>query len=226
MPDIIFINPKVDKVLGSFDFLVAKSIPLGLGYLAAYLLERNYSVKIIDEEVEKLTIEKIRNITDTDEQLFGISCMTPNVSRGYKLADLIKSVFPKAIVMFGGIHPTVVPEEVLGKPSVDLVVRGEAESVIEEIVGNHKKGLGFKNILSCSYRDNGKMVHNDKAPLIDINLLPDIPYHLFDSKVYDMGFVISSRGCPYNCVFCSQRAINGNVYRYRSTEKVINELQR
>ena len=75
------------------------------------------------------------------------------------------------------------------------------------------------------YRDNGKFVHNDKAPLIDINLLPDIPYHLFDSKVYDMGFIISSRGCPYNCVFCSQRAINGNKYRYRTTDKVIKEIE-
>jgi len=225
MPDIIFINPKEDRVLGPFDFLVAKSVPLGLGYLAAYLLERNYSVRIIDEEVEKLTTEKIRQITDKEEQLFGISCMTPNVSRGYKLADLIKSVFPRSTVIFGGIHPTVLPEEALGRPSVDLVVRGEAEPVIEDIILNHRKKLGFKNILSCSYRDNGKIFHNEKASLIDINLLPDVPYHLFDSKVYDMGFVISSRGCPYNCVFCSQRAINGNIYRYRSTEKVINELQ-
>lgn len=223
-PDIIFINPKAN-CLGSFDFLVAKSVPLGLGYLVAYLLERNYTVKIVDEEVEKLTVEKIKQITDSENQLFGISCMTPNISRGYELSDLIKSIYPRATIIFGGIHPTVVPEEVLSKPAVDLVVRGEAEPVIEEIVVNHKKGLGFKNILSCSYRDNGKFVHNDKAPLVDINLLPDIPYHLFDSKVYDMGFVISSRGCPYNCVFCSQRAINGNVYRYRSTEKVINELQ-
>lgn len=71
MTDIIFINPKSNK-LGLFDFLVAKSIPLGLGYLAAYLMERNYRVKIIDEEVERLTIEKIKNITNKHDQLFGI----------------------------------------------------------------------------------------------------------------------------------------------------------
>jgi len=224
MPDIIFINPKANR-LGSFDFLVAKSVPLGLGYLAAYLMERNYTVKIIDEEVDRLTVEHVKRITDKENQLFGISCMTPNISRGYELADLIKSIFPKSTIIFGGIHPTVVPDEILGRPSIDLVVRGEAEPIIEEIIINHRSGIGFKNVLSCSYRDNGKVIHNEKAPLIDINLLPNIPYHLFDSKVYDMGFVISSRGCPYNCVFCSQRAINGNVYRYRSTDKVINELQ-
>lgn len=151
--------------------------------------------------------------------------MTPNVGRGYELADLIKSVYPKSTVILGGIHPTVVPDEALSRPSVDLVVRGEAEPVIEDIIIRHRTGEGFKNILSCSYKDNGKIVHMPKAPLIDINLLPAIPYHLFDSKVYDMGFIISSRGCPYNCVFCSQRAITGNTYRYRSTDKVINELQ-
>lgn len=225
MADIIFINPKEKRVLGPFDFLVAKSVPLGLGYLAAYLMERNYAVRIIDEEIEKLTLENIKHITDKDEQLFGISCMTPNVGRGYELSDMIKSVYPKSKIIFGGIHPTVAPEEVLSRPAIDLVVRGEAEPVIEQIINNHREGLGFRDILSCSYRDNGKVTHNPAAPLVDINLLPDIPYHLFDSKVYDMGFVISSRGCPYNCVFCSQRAINGNKYRYRTTDKVIRELE-
>lgn len=225
MTDIIFINPKEKRVLGPFDFLVAKSVPLGLGYLAAYLMERNYSVKIVDEEIGRLTREGIKGLTDNDNQLFGVSCMTPNVGRGYELSDLIKSVFPRSTIVFGGIHPTVMPEEVLSRKSVDLVVRGEAEPVIEQIIINHKKGAGFKDILSCSYRDNGGVVHKPTAPLIDINLLPDIPYHLFDSKVYDMGFVISSRGCPYNCVFCSQRAINGNKYRYRSTDKVIHEIE-
>ena len=221
---MILINPK-SQALGIFDFLVAKSIPLGLGYVAAYLLEKNYTVKIIDEEVGRLDKEKIRALTDNENQLFGISSMTPTISRAYELADLIKSVFPKSTVVFGGIHPTVMPEEVLSRESVDLVVSGEAEPIIEEIVVSHHSGKGFKDILSCSYNDNGKIIHNPRAPLIDINNLPDVPYSLFDSTVYDMGFVISSRGCPYNCVFCSQRAINGNQYRYRSCDKVVNEIK-
>lgn len=225
MTDIIFINPKEKRVLGPFDFLVAKSVPLGLAYLAAYLIERNFIVKIIDEEVEKITPANVRDISDNSEQLFGISCMTANVSRGYELANLIKSAYPKSTIIFGGIHPTVATEEVISKPSIDLVVRGEAEPVIEQIVTAHKRGNGFNNILSCSYKENDKIVHSPMAPLIDINLLPDIPYHLFDSKVYDMGFIISSRGCPYNCVFCSQRAINGNKYRYRTTDKVVKEIE-
>ncbi|MBT6047766.1 MAG: B12-binding domain-containing radical SAM protein [Candidatus Scalindua sp.] len=224
MLDMILINPK-SQALGIFDFLVAKSIPLGLGYVAAYLLEKNYTVKIIDEEVGRLDKEKIRALTDNENQLFGISSMTPTISRAYELADLIKSVFPKSTVVFGGIHPTVMPEEVLSRESVDLVVSGEAEPIIEEIVVSHHSGKGFKDILSCSYNDNGKIIHNPRAPLIDINNLPDVPYSLFDSTVYDMGFVISSRGCPYNCVFCSQRAINGNQYRYRSCDKVVNEIK-
>lgn len=224
MPDIIFINPKDDR-LGPFDFLVAKSVPLGLGYLAAYLMEKGFDVRIIDEEVEKLTPESIKRLTDKDNQLFGISCMTPNVARGYRLADTIKSIHPGSTMVFGGIHPTVMPEEALGRPSIDIVVRGEGELVMEQLVGNHRKGLGFKDLKSCSYKDNGRIVHNPPGPLIDINILPDIPYHLFDSKVYDMGFVISSRGCPYNCVFCAQRVISGNVFRYRETNHVIHEIE-
>ncbi|MCK9614350.1 MAG: B12-binding domain-containing radical SAM protein [Candidatus Omnitrophica bacterium] len=224
MEDIIFINPKADE-LGPVDFLVPKSVPLGLGSLAAYLMEKKYSVKIIDEEVERLTVKKIKKLTQNSRQLFGISCMTPTASRGYELADLIKSTYPDSTIVFGGIHPTVLPEEVLSNKSIDLVVKGEAEPVIERIVINHKNGAGFKDIPSCSYRDGANFIHNPRAPLIDINVLPDIPYHLFDPKLYDMGFVISSRGCPYNCVFCSQRAINGNTYRYRATDKVIKEIE-
>ena len=224
MSDIIFINPKQNQ-LGSFDFLVAKSIPLGIGCLAAYLLGRGYSVEIVDEEVEQLTKEKITCLSDKDNPLIGITCMTPNINRGYELADMIKLAYPESTVVLGGIHPTVLPEEALVRPSVDLVVRGEAEPVIEQIVVSHKKGLGFKNVLSCSYQDSGKIIHNERAPLIDINTLPPIPYHLFDSNIYDMGFIMSSRGCPYNCVFCSQRAINGNIYRYRSTDQVLSELR-
>lgn len=224
MPDIVLINPKSTS-LGSFDFLVAKSVPLGLGYLAAYLMKEGRSVKIIDEEIERLTPERIKSLASDERQLFGISCLTPNISRGYELADMIKSALPKSAVVFGGIHPTVMPDEVLGMKSVDLVVRGEAEPVIGQIVDAHKSGRGFDDILSCSFRQNGVIKHNERAPLIDMDLLPDLPYHLFDSKIYDMGFIISSRGCPYNCVFCSQRAINGNKFRYRSNEKVINEIK-
>ncbi|MDD3374500.1 MAG: radical SAM protein [Candidatus Omnitrophica bacterium] len=224
MYDIILINPK-SNTLQSFDFLIAKSIPLSIGYIASYLEDKNYNVKIIDEEVEMITKEKLLQMTNNKKQLFGVSCLTPTISRGYKLANLIKSIFPESTIVFGGIHCTVLPEEVLGNPCVDLVVRGEGEPVIEQIVLHHRQGKNFKDILSCSYRSNGTIIHNPIAPLIDINSLPSIPFHMFDSKIYDMGFMISSRGCPYNCAFCSQRIINGNVFRYRSTEKVIAELQ-
>lgn len=224
MSDIILINPKLN-VLYSFDFLVAKSIPLSLGYIAAYLQERNYTVQIIDEEVEVLSERKLREITADKRQLFGISCLTPTAGRAYQLSGLIKSVFPSSTVILGGIHCTALPEEALAHSSVDLVVRGEGEPVIEEIVCRHHQGKDFTNIPSCSYRRNGGIVHNPVAPLIDIDSLPNIPFHMFDSKVYDMGFMFSSRGCPYDCAFCSQRAVNGKTFRYRSTEKVIAELK-
>ncbi len=224
MYDIILINPK-SNVLHSFNFLIAKSIPLSLAYIAAYLEKKNYRVKIIDEEVGEVTREKLLELVDHKKPLFGLSCLTPTVSRGYQLADFLKSVFPESTIVFGGIHGTVLPEEVLSHPAVDLVVRGEGEPIIEEIICHHRQGKDFKDILSCSYRSGSSFIHNPLAPLIDINSLPSIPYHLFDSKVYDMGFMISSRGCPYNCAFCSQRVINGNTFRYRSTESVIAELK-
>ena len=97
--------------------------------------------------------------------------MTPNVSRGYELADLIKRGYIQNLQLYSaGYIRLLLPNEVLGRLSIDLVVRGEAEPVIEEIINRHRDGAEFKDILSCSYRDNGNIVHKPIAPLIDINI--------------------------------------------------------
>ena len=119
MHDIILINPK-SNTLQSFDFLIAKSIPLSLGYIAAYLEEKNYNVKIIDEEIETISKERLLQLTSNKKQLFGISCLTPTVSRGYKLANLIKSVFTIFPFISTHCHFRLLQSSIIGFTSLYL----------------------------------------------------------------------------------------------------------
>ena len=78
---------------------------------------------------------------------------------------------------------------------------------------------------NLSYRRNGGIIHNKMSSILeDLDSYPTFPYHLFTSGAYDIGFVISSRGCPYQCIFCSNRVTTGRKYRFRSAEAIVAEL--
>src|SRR3990172_2807292 len=215
--DIIFISP-ANKKLGLFHRFVPRSIPIGAGILSAYLIKHGYNPGIIDEEI--VSIDEAL-LTDTMKQMsepkiFGISTMTTNAIRAYGIAKIIKHLDDKAVVVMGGIHPTVMPDEVMNSGYVDYVVRGEGERALLSLVGAIINGSdNFKNIKSLTYKDSTyKIIHNsleDKP--FDINEIASFPYHMFDNRYYDLGFILTSRGCPYDCIFCSQRVITKKRYR-------------
>jgi radical SAM superfamily enzyme YgiQ (UPF0313 family) len=77
-----------------------------------------------------------------------------------------------------------------------------------------------------SYRKEGKNYHNPEAPLIpDLDQIPPFPYDRFHHPKYDFGFLVTSRGCPNHCSFCSQRMMTGTTYRYKSVGLVVDELE-
>lgn len=227
MIDILFISPSNEK-LGLFHKFVPRSIPIGLGLLASYLIKHNYNPEIVDEEItitnENFIINKIKNMSAP--KVFGISAMTTNISRACDIAKIIKKIDKNATVIMGGIHPTVFPEEVLQSGCVDFIVRGEGEKAILTLLQELKKNNNnFENIKNIVYLDkdaNIKYNETDMTPF-DLNELPLFAYELFDKKHYDLGFILSSRGCPFDCIFCSQRAIT-KKYRSRDNNLVIQEL--
>ena len=228
LTDIILISPK-NRKLGIFSSFLFKSVPIGIGVLASYLIKFGFSPEIIDAEItvidEKLIKQKLENMALP--KIFGISCMTTNIQKAYQIAKLIKKSDKDAIVIAGGIHPTVESEEVITSGHFDFVVRAEGEkallSLINKLKANDKDYSDIKNLVYIG--NNGEIITNEiDEELIDVNELPSFPYHLFDSRLYDLGFTVSSRGCPFNCIFCSQRAITKGKYRWRKKEYVIEEL--
>lgn len=217
--------------LSAFARYASFSVPVGIGTLAAYLIERGHKVELWDEAINNLNAEDIKGLMYDSQQphLFGISCLTASISRDYEIAKMIKEVSPKSVVIFGGIHPTVFPEDVLntGEGLVDFVITKEGEIPLEALYRAIKEKKDYKQINGLSFRENGKIIHNSALPGPDMDSLPPFPYHLLEkhSDKYDFGFVLGSRGCPYDCIFCSQRSISDRRFTYRSPDKVVDDIE-
>jgi radical SAM superfamily enzyme YgiQ (UPF0313 family) len=230
---MILISPSGDrpKKLGVFAKYVPLSVPYGIGALAGYLHFKGKKAEVLDEEIELATPEVLRSKTRHIDPpyIFGISSLTAGISRSIEIARTIKSEphFSGAKVIFGGIHPTVLPDEVLESGYADIVVRREGEKTLEILYDRIKNGKDYSDVKGISFLTNGNIVHNDRSEPVDLSSLPSFPYDLFYrySPRYALGFITSSRGCPYDCIFCSQRSISGKYYRFRSPEIVVEEIE-
>jgi len=225
---MILINPASTGRMGMISRYSIVSLPIGVGTLAGYLLSKGKQVKIIDELINPVD----RFLSDIDTNLaslnkpyiFGISCLTINIGRAFQMAKLLKAKYPDSKVIMGGIHATALPEEALTAGNADIVVRGEGEETLLLLYDAIKSGQSYRDIGGISFIENNNIKHNPSRPLQNLDILPLFPYNLFDADKYNLDFVMTSRGCPFNCIFCSQRLISGRRYRFRALEVVIEEL--
>ena len=224
---MLFINPATEKFGGFLSRYVPVGIPVAIGCLSAYLEKHNIRCRVLDEEIVDITPSVLREALAGLEKPYvvGIHCLTAHVGRGYQVARLVKTQYPDAVVVFGGLHPTALPEEPLRTGYVDYVVRGEGEHVMLQLYKAIRGEGDPTSVLGVSYTRGDQCFHNPEATLIpDINEIPMFPYHLFKHPKYDMGFMTTSRGCPYRCSYCSIRLMTGTTYRYKSAGKILEEL--
>jgi len=222
---------------------------MGLGYLAGALLDAGYKdVRLFDAEVEDESIAD--HLERQHYEVVGISSPTPLIYEAWDAAALAKK--QGALTVLGGPHLTLMPDESMQRPEVDLVVRGEAETTIIEILqameatgqqGNSADGLRLPDdpwggIEGLSYRSSaGQIIHNrDRKLRRDIEDIPWPAYQLFKIDRYTnlqpltdgldphaRSFtLLTSRGCPYQCIYCS-KPITGNTWRARPPEGVVAE---
>ncbi len=230
---MILINPSIhsesqSKAITPF---IYNTFPTGLGCLAGYLRQyNNVTPEIVDEQIQPLSGEQLEKLIAglKEPRIVGFSLLTINCWHAYELADRIKQIDPGVLVVAGGIHATVLPEECLSDRGIDIVVRREGERTISELVDRVQNQKSWYDLQGISYKQNGEFIHNIDRPLIqDLNEIPPFPYELIDhNKDYyrDFGTVITSRGCPFDCIFCSQRAITGRQFRAFDVERVLDEV--
>lgn len=203
--------------------------PLGLGYIATWLKQYNYKVKILDFYIRTVTIIKLKEILEEQHPiLVGISTTTETYKSGIRIAGYIKSYDSSIVVFMGGYHVTFEYEAALKSGVVDFVVRNEGEITSKDICDYFIKQEGeFEKILGISYIKNGEVVSNpDRNFITNLDELPFPDRSLYDIDKYTVPSSIStSRGCPGRCIFCAATALSGGRYRVRSAENVIKEFK-
>mgnify|MGYP001560701446 FL=1 len=212
---MILINSSPKDALKIFQPFLPIFVPIGVGYLLAFAQQQNIKVKFIDEQIDDNVVAKVIEYVKDMQQpyIFAFSVLTASFKSAILVSQELKNLFPDSVVVFGGIHPTASPEEVLSYKHVDFVIRGEGERELVELYGCIKENRYFTQVEGLSYRKDGAIIHNrvSQNP-IDLDSLPGFPYHLFKSDRYDLGFVVSSRGCPHRCIFCRNRVTTGRKY--------------
>jgi radical SAM superfamily enzyme YgiQ (UPF0313 family) len=216
---ILLVKPSGRKGLSfSFDL-----IPIGLEYIASYLKDAVDQVHIVDMELDNRKFQDIINFYNPD--LIGITLSATEHNQGLRLAKIAKKNNIPTVV--GGYHPTSVPDLMLSHPQIDMVIRGEGEVTLKELV---ETGT-FENVPGISYKKNETIIHNEERTQIEnLDTLPfparylrQYPYKSQD-QVTDCDVITMSRGCNGLCSFCCEPGMSQGCLRSRSPENVIKEI--
>ena len=203
---VLLIHPR-------FPYRGKDSFPLGLGYLAA--VAKGNEIIVIDENVETLNLEKI------NPDIVGITSTTPSFPRAMEIAKTVKKLWRGTTLVIGGTHVTFVPEDAL-MGGVDVVVRGEGEHAFLELLEGRELG----RIKGIAYMEEGRIIKTPDRELIpDLDSLPFPAWQRFPLQGYGIMSMITSRGCPYSCSYCSATRFWRHHVRYRSPENVLEELK-
>lgn len=207
--------------------------PLGLLYIASSLKKCGFNgVKVIDGQVLKDEDREIMDIVKTYRpDCIGISALTLTLFRAARMARAIKEIDSRIHITFGGPHVTVYPLETLSFPYVDSVVPDEGEITYPELVMALDGGKLPYGVKGVYFKDKRKIVTNEKRELIkklDFLPFPDKTqldknnYFFVSNKAEPSTTLISSRGCPYKCIFCCSPH---ELYRQRSPYNVVDEME-
>lgn len=238
MRNIVFIVPpmfiSLDRDMGP-----RHTTPhIGLAYVAAYLREKGYKVSIIDSPIEKLKLQDIEErIRKIKPDFIGMTATSMQINEAHLLAKFIKEEIDRNMpIIIGGYHATALPKETLDYSKYfDYVVYGEGEITTFELLESIEENKSLKNISGIAYRKGSKlMVNKPRSRISNLDSLPFPALDLFplgkynpcaslNKKILEVP-ISSSRGCPYQCIFCSRPM--GKKVVMRSVDNVIEEIKR
>jgi len=210
--------------------------PLGLLYVAGYLEQfPDFEVSVLDCQVEEINYSKLPAFIEKKKpDIIGITAMTFTLTDALKVVKIAKEVNPQIKIVLGGPHPHIYPKETINLPGVDYLILGEGEVAFFELLNHLKKGNNIppSHIKGLVFKVNGEIVQTGfREPIMNLDILPFparhlTPYHKYSSilaKKNPVTTMITSRGCPYRCIFCDRPNL-GKVFRARSAENVVREM--
>jgi len=221
--NIALVLPPAEKIAEKKD--TPKYQHVGLGYLSAMLERDGFNVKVIDAKLQRIDFEQtVGAIKDFNPELLGITAMTHEINNAARLAQEIKKALPGVFIVIGGVHVTALPIDTLkAYPSFDAGVMGEGEYTLSDIAKMaEKKDIDLSKLKGVVYRKDSKILLSQPAERIeDIDSLPLPAWHQFPKA--SEYILLTSRGCPFSCVFCMQAL--GNKVRKRSAHNVVEEIE-
>lgn len=237
--NILLIKPSSQRLYGKM-YRTAILEPLGLEYIASALLHDNFNVKIIDlEAIETDDIELVKIIKNEAPDIIGFTMPTPLIREVKHLIKTIKDGLGRSDLLFivGGPHPTNLPEHSLDYTGADIAIIGEGEETIVDLIQTLTGGKELTGVRGICYKKNGgKFITESRQLITNIDKIFYPSRHLLNRKFYKhvftsggedehFGSMMTSRGCPCQCIFCSSKKIFGSEFRERSVDNVYDELE-
>lgn len=247
---ILLIDPPFHRFTGFVNFY----FPMGLTQVGAALQDAGHDVAIFDSDAvskgenlagyEYERLQRYREgLNDPAHPVWrelvevcrrfrpdmvGITAITTKFGSVLRTAELLRERFPGLMIVAGGPHATLMPDQTLQCQAIDLVVVGEGERTITQVVHAIEMGAGFEHVRGIQYRHEGKMRRNRERPMIEDldQCAPPARECLMDPEGYssaDMGAVLTSRGCPFQCSYCCH--LWTRKVRNRSVDNVIDEIK-
>lgn len=228
---VLLVNPAPHlRTWAAYSFL-----HLGLAYLASYLEREGHEVKVLDMTVRPVPEEELRSyLRATQPQVVGVTATTPVIKSAWRICRAAKEE-TGAFTVIGGAHVSALPQESMALDFVDAVVTHEGEVTLAELCQRLAPGGDLAGVKGIFYKGKDGVVQTPDRELIQgLDELPFPARHLFPplsayspaqpylSRSKPSANILTSRGCPYNCLFC-YKGVFGPKYRTRSVENVIAE---
>ena len=208
--------------------------PLPILAVSAPLFAEGFDVKLIDANVDpgwqQRLVEECRG-----SLMLGISCMTgPQIHFALEAARAVRGAGLTLPIIWGGYHPSILPDQTSRNQYVDAVVRGQGEVTLSEIANLLDQGEDFSGVDGITFTRGGETVTNPARPVADINSFPRLPYEKLDNPRQYLNNMhvgtrvinyVSSQGCPARCQFCAEPLVYGRAWRAYTPERVLSDLE-
>jgi len=199
-------------------------IPLPLLYLASVLRGNKVKVEIFD-----MRLEDFQRVDLNCVFLVGITSMTGSMIKyGLEFAQAVRNYNKNIPIVWGGVHPSLLPEETIKSPLVDIVVRNEGELTLLALVKAIEQKKQLSLVQGITFKQGEKVISTPERHFMDLNKIPvELSYDLLHMDKYILSPfpVHTARGCPSRCAFCYNQAYNHGSFRYKTAEKVLDEVE-
>lgn len=237
MAQVVFVYPSTGLDIKG----VSVWLPLAALQVCSTIVN-DYEVVVVDQRIDDDWKQKLRSHLTDDTLCVAVSSMTGTQIKGGLVASrIVREANPDIPIVWGGNHPTLVPDSTIRHPLVDIVVLGEGESTFRFLVEAFEKKMNWKEIPDIAYQDaDGRVVKTgtgtDPKRFVKQDEMPPMPYDLVDVEKYISGPMIfgeshirslpyiSSQGCPFSCTFCCQPVLSSRRWRRQSPEILLERV--